>query len=728
MPTPQNLLEQLVMQMRQPVGPDAPAAPRPQSNTPIEDEVLATLLSQALEPGERVPPANVIRPQLAADLGITEEDLTLNLMGSQNLIQTGAAPAGSLLGTVAQDRGLDTESMRQIVRGNASLANADAGAQEDAAQGRQEAVRQSQNPQGPTSDSILEGLLAEARGVTERADPDAEAAFQNKLARMMRSPNASSEERKAAYQLRHPEMTVEVQEDGVMSFSDKGPGLQVKDEKTRRAVDNVKARLETLSPDQPIVAGEGTEVESLAASTKQRIADNVTSTRTTLFGASPSKAVSDIQSELESVVSIQDPNERAIALQRMGPSITAYGNQRRAELRNEVFRDMGVAELERSLALQQARDKADPRWDEFRRDSPKTASVHAQLRQARQDALQMVERRVQSDPMLNTLQSQTAMTEAIVKQQNKTDSSLQLSDHVTKLSPQGQKRVQTAVQALHPDKDVSDLGSPDLAKIYGVDETFYAAIAAVDTPSKAVSMIVTDPTNSNKWKSYLKQAELGAGADDYTAERLANTYTKAANDASRALTGGMDEKELVSQGREVQAIVEQWDTEKSSLSPTEFAQRRDNYYVPRIVEAKLGYIQQVEADRADKTYTNLQPITGSDVANELIKQAKNAGYSLGDLMDPHKMSKLEGTSLTPIASAEPNAPNSFSPGSWEKTGERGRLTVFADPEVRNALAQYVSMTRKENMLKTAFMEPIDTARAVERKLQVASVTSLGMPQ
>lgn len=724
MATPQNLLEQLVMQNRQPVGPDAPAAPPPQSQTPVEDEVLATLLTQALQPGERVPPAGIARRQLANDLGITEEDLTLNLMGAQNLIQTGAAPEGSLLGTVAQDRGLDTQTMRELVRGNAMLANAEAGEQESAIQGREEVASAASRVPEPTSDDILEGLLAEARGVTERADPDAEAAFQNKLGRFMRDPNSTPEERKAAYQLRHPDMTVEVQEDGVMSFSDKGPGLQVKDEKTRKAVDNVRAKLETLSPDQPIVAGEGNEIAALAASTKQRIADNVASTRTTLFGPPASKAVGDIQNQLQSIVEIDDPNERAIALQRMGPTIAAYGNQRRSELRNEVFNEMGVSELQRSLAIQEQRDRSDPRWDEFRRDSPNTASVRAQLRQAQSDALTMVEQRVQSDPMLNTLQSQTAMTEAIVQQQGKTDSAIQLSDTVDKLAPQQQERIRTAVQALHPGKDVSNLSSPELAKIYNVDEQFYSAVAALDNPAKTISTMAIDPNNAKKWQGYLKQAEIRAGADEATADMLANTYTNIANGSARILAGGVDEKELRKEGGEVRALKEQWDAEKGTLSPSEVAQRRDNYYLPRMVEAKLGYLQQQEMQRADLTYTNLQPTTTHEGVNQVLTEAKEKGYKLGDLLDSGKLVQLQ--SSQPQGST--TGPGRYGTSAYQTKARPGILT---DPEARMALAKYISTARKERMLQTAFMQPTDTTRDVERQLQVASVTSItrqGTPQ
>lgn len=727
MANPTNLLEQLVMQLREPQDPNAQRAdsvPRRQAVAPVEDQVLATLLAQALQPGERVPPASVIRPQLANDLGMPEEDLTQNIMGSQNLIQAGISQQGSLLETLAADMGRPTEDLRQILRGNAMLSNVEAARQESVTQDREATVKASQNVPEPDSESILQGLLAEARGVTESGNPDQEAAFHNKLGRMMRSPASTPAERKAAYQLRHPDMQVEVQEDGVMSFSDKGPGLQVSDEKTRRAVDNVRAKLETLSPDQPIVVGEGSEIAALAASTKQRIADNIVNSRTTLFGPSSSQAVGDIQNELQSIVNIGDPTERAIALQRMGPRIAAYGNQRRSELRNQTFEEMGVPELERSLAVQEARDRSDPRWDEFRSDSPKTASTRAQLRQARSDALTLVEQRVQSDPMLNTLQSQTAMTEAIVARKGSADSSIQLSERLDMLSPQEQNRIKTAMKSLHPDKDISKLTGPDAAKIYTIDEDFYGAVAALNSPSKTISMLAVDTKNAAKWQSYLKQAELNAGADEHTATQLQTTYTNIANGAQRILAGGMDEAEMRKQGGEVRALAEQWNVEKRTLSPSEMANRRDNYYLPQIVKAKLGYLQHQQLEQADLTYTNLKPTTTHAGVNDLLTEAASNGYKLGDLMNPNRLVQLKAS----LPQGNTTGPGRYGTSAYQTKSRPG---ILNDPEARMALAKYIATARVDRMLKTAFMDPIDTTQDVERKLQIAAVTSItnqGIPQ
>src|SRR5690554_6682144 len=126
MATPENLLEQLVMGLQKPIAEDQPVFPEGSTQ---EDQVLAALLAQTLQPGESVPPATVMRRQLANDLGITEEDLTLNLFGAQNRMQLGDPEVSSLLQGMAQDRGLPVEDMRQLVRGNANLANVTAAEQ-----------------------------------------------------------------------------------------------------------------------------------------------------------------------------------------------------------------------------------------------------------------------------------------------------------------------------------------------------------------------------------------------------------------------------------------------------------------------------------------------------------------------------------------------------------------------------------------------------------------------
>lgn len=716
MATPNNLLEQLVMGLREPRDPMSDE-PSPTQGASVEDEVLATLLAQTMQQGEGIPPANVIRPQLAADLGLDEQGLTENLMGVMNLIQMGDSQTGSLLQGFAQDRGLPTEDMRQVVRGNVALSNSDAKRQAEEADAQEAALQATgggvRAPQ-PSSDDILQGLLAEARGVTKEGDPDSLAAFENKLGRMMRSSEASPEERIAAYQLRHPDMTVEMQENGVMSFSDKGPGLQIQDPETRKAVNNVRAKLETLSPDQAIVAGEGSEIAALAATTRQQISDTAVNTKARLFGPTGSKAGQDIQAQLQNVVSIQDPNERAIAFQRLGPAIAEYGRQRQSEIRNDVFSDMGIQELERSLAVQEARDRNDPRWDEFRRDSPYTASLRAQLRQARSDALVRVENAIKSDPMLNTLQSQTSMTQAVVKQLNEKDMNFQLQDYVDTMAPAQQERMRTAVQALHPGTDVTNLSSPELAKIYKNDEQFLSTVAALDSPSKTVSMIALDDTNSNRWKKYIRQAEISAGADEATADRMVRTYTNIASTAAQVVGGQMKEEEIARQGGKVRALWEQWQTEQGMLSPTEAEKRKQTYYIPRIIEAKMDYLQTELINQADREIKDLKPQTGNEKVDQLLREANEQGFALGDLLDTNKLQKLDAAGI------EQGGPPIYG-GSIVTTPSR-RVGILQDPEARVSLARYVAARRKERMMTTAFLAPLDTFEDLNRKLGNMAVT------
>src|SRR5690606_33643440 len=105
--------------------------------------------------------------------------------------------------------------------------------------------------------------------------------------------------------------------------------------------------------------------------------------------------------------------------------------------------------------------------------------------------------------------------------------------------------------------------------------------------SMMISSMVLDKKNANKWRSYIKQLELEAGADETTAEALTKDYVNYANTAQLALTGGMKDSELKQQGGSVLQLVERWTAEKENLSPEDAVRRMNSYYIPKIVEAKL---------------------------------------------------------------------------------------------------------------------------------------------
>lgn len=760
-----NLLQSLLTRLQTPQGSiDGPIFPE---GTPASEKIMAGLLAQAFESYAPDAPTEVasydqVLTQLAGDLGIPEQDMEMNLQGLNALLRTGAPNTGSLLTAFAADHGMSPTDARMLLQGNAALATMDAkdraasappkrqfkpGAFVPASAPVEERIidTELQTKTGepvptriplppaidqtdrklvspgptrplmePTKDEVLEGLLAEARGVTERNDPDAKAAFENKLGRLMRSPDVTPAEKEAAYQLRHPDMHVEMQPDGIMSFSDKGPGLRPKDEATRRAVENVRARLTTLSPNQAIVAGEGSNIAALSAANRQKISDRAIDAKAKLFGAPATKAMADIQSTLQGIVNIDDPNERYLALQRLGPSIAAYGNQRRAEIRNDVFNELGIHELERSLAEQEARDRADPRWDEFQRDSPYTASLRAQVRQIKTDALVRIDEQLKSDPMLNTLRSQTEMTEALVRRLDEKDMNYQLPDVIDSMSPDVQTRTKAAVKALNPGANVDSMGSSELAKIMKTDPGFYEQVVALGdgNESTMIASMVLDSKNSKKWRSYIKQLELEAGADEATAEALTKDYVNYANSAHLALTGGMKESELKQQGGAVVQLVERWEEEKKTLSETDAVRRMNSYYIPKIIEAKLDYRQTQFIDEADRVIKDLKPETGNDELDAVLAEAKEKGFALGDLLDYSKLATLESSNSTMAAVTYG--------GAWNM----GTTTIglLEKPENRQALASYIATRRKERMLRTAFFEPLDTQSDVLRKLNTMVVT------
>jgi len=710
MPTnPATLLEQMVQRLRTGAepshDPEEESPSRPQTADPQAD-VLETAMAEL---------RTALRPGVASREGADTQRQT-----------PGSTPAGvtdpaiaertGVLDRIARQNNIDAQTLGDALIGEMTgRTNPAAEEVEDVAQVRPSVIELDRQGEVPNQkESILDQLLQEATKVTEEGSPDDKAEFDSKLRQMMQGDDASKEEREAAFQLRHPDVQVETQEDGVMSFSDQGPGLQTRNERERKAVREVQSETETIPAGQSIVVGEGREVTALAAHTQ-----NIARTRRTdkdqqMFGPQKSGAASQIQERLSGIANIDDPDERFNAMQRMAPEIAAYGNQRRSEIRNEVFSEFDVDRMERDLAVQERRDREDPRWDEFRRDSPHTANLRQQLRVAKQDAMGEINNRLESDPMLTSLEAQTGMVEAMVERRDAQDTQFTLADHWDTLAPADRKRVQTAMQAQHPDVDFANETSENLAKLYSGDEEFYNAVAAMDSPAETIGALVNDADNANKWRNYLINAEKAQGADDQTAQQLAGQYTQIANKTNELLSTDWQQEDVSDQPEKLQGILDQWSTESDQLSPTELNQRKQSYYVPRLVEAQMQMRQREQASVADMEITNHQPQSGDGTVDEVLRQANERGFSLGDLMNPSKLATLE--------SADAQSSPTFGGIMDMGTASERTLGFLDDESSRRALAQYIARRRQEKMFTTAMLEPIDTTEEVQARLAQARVS------
>src|SRR5690606_30295108 len=173
--------------------------------------------------------------------------------------------------------------------------------------------------------------------------------------------------------------------------------------------------------------------------------------------------------------------------------------------------------------------------------------------------------------------------------------------------------------------------------------------------------------------------------------------------------------ELKQQGGSVLQLVERWTAEKENLSPEDAVRRMNSYYIPKIVEAKLDFKQTQFVAEADRVIKDLKPETGHPAVDTLMKEAKEKGFSLGDLLNPEKLLELD--SVTETASMDQDTLLTPSGASLAR-----KVNVLNDPTARPALARYVSMRREERMLRTAFFEPLDTYATVNRQLGNAVVT------
>lgn len=165
----------------------------------------------------------------------------------------------------------------------------------------------------------------------------------------------------------------------------------------------------------------------------------------------------------------------------------------------------------------------------------------------------------------------------------------------------------------------------------------------------------------------------------------------------------------------MKALVEQWTAEAPSLSATEQQQRMQGFYLPRIIQAKMDYLQTQELTRADRVIKDLKPQTGHKEVDQLLREAGEKGYALGDLMNPTRLQELASVEEVASVGADPV----LTPSGMNVP--RG-LNILQDPTARDALARYISARRKEQMLTTAMLAPVDTYEDVKRSLGNMVVT------
>jgi hypothetical protein len=716
-----NILDQLLASSR--------GGPR-EEDDPNKPNILANLLAQALPAGASAAPERDLLRVLAKDMGVEPDDVEAMLMGQQNLINMGDKQTPSLLEGLANDRGLPVQDMRDVIRGNNNLANVDA-TKRGVNEAREDRIRwdtaeaSRQDPvelmsSSPEVDSVLDSLLEQARRADQSNDPKIMAHFASKISSMQHSPDASPQERVAAFQFRQPDMAVSMQTDGVMSFSDQGK-LKVTDAATRKAVDRFRSKLETISPDNPIIVGEGTKLAAFGAYTRQRGADRAVQARTDMFGPTNSRSSQRMQQKLQGIMQIDDPNERVLSLARLGPQIAEFQMQRQSEIRQEVFGEYRIDDLNSQMRNAEAEDRADPRYEEFNgADSPNTARIRQQLRVAQSDALGEIDNRFKTDPLVSTLNSQARMTEVMVNQQNKTDSGLQLTDTWELRTPAEQTRAKVAARALFPDKAASGLGSTEMAKIMAIDQPFFDTVMSFQKPSDFLSAMAVDSGNRTKWEAVINTMEADAGGDDYTRKLAMDQYKRIANSTASLFSGTEpSEKTRADLGGSIRGLYEQYAIEKRELSPAQLAARVQGYYVPKAIEAELDYLQTNTMLAADQTTRDLTPTTRHKGVNELLVEAGERDFSIADLMNPHMLKSLGN------ASAETRGLGGTGRYGLNQEGSgitiKGPSLLLQDPLAREAMARFIADKRKASMLSTALIKPIDTYEQVLRQLSVNSI-------
>ena len=530
---------------------------------------------------------------------------------------------------------------------------------------------------------VLEGLLYE---LSTTRSVDDEAAFISRLRDLQHGEGATPEQRAAAFQVRFPNVEVSTTPDGRLSFSDRSAPLNV-DSATAERMQRVKAQAEMLNFENPIIIGSDDTVRVLGGRTTAEAASRLEGVRNTLFGASNSPSVQALQSRLDSITSIEDPTERFEALQAMRPAMTAFANERRAEIRNQVFDQYRIHELQQRLAAEEAKDRADPQYAEFGgADSEITANLRQQLRVAQSDAMAMVDRQIANDPLLSTLNSNYQMVEALVNRKDATENTMTFADMYNMVDPATKNRMDTMGAAILPNWE--SLTPSQRTK--AMQQNPIIAAAARVAPTEALSFISKPGTEAKQWLEYIRQSEKQSGATDAQLEDVMEMYSRESTLARQALA----QTDVNRVDSSLRGIVEQVNTARKQMSPSDFANALEQQFMPMAVQARLNAVQSSLIAEADEMLrVNPGDTTGNSVADAILANAKDQQVPLGDLTRAHSLIKLVPRGINTRG-------NLLTPGTPE---EQGAI---------EALAAYVSRRRMENQLSSVLVSPMDTTNAL----------------
>lgn len=245
------------------------------------------------------------------------------------------------------------------------------------------------------SDKALSLLLDEASKASVGTEQDKES-FDTFLTQMASADNPDPNFRQAAIQMRLPDVKVDRNDSGNLSFSARSqldPTIP-KDFQTKR--------VHTLDSNVTTIVGEAGEVDVLNIGTPS-FQDQAK--RAEMFHSTSNRSTANLLNQLTTIDGMGDTKERERALIDLTTSIDLALNDRKLELIDQAGVRFDLSNLERRLKEAEAADRADPRWGDFQHDSPQTSQIRKEVEAARRNATDEAERSYLTDTVANELTS-----------------------------------------------------------------------------------------------------------------------------------------------------------------------------------------------------------------------------------------------------------------------------------------------------------------------------------
>ena len=356
-------------------------------------------------------------------------------------------------------------------------------------------------------DDALNLLLAEAP-VDPAADPKHAEQFDDFLTQMASADNPDQGMRAAALQLRLPNARVDVNEQGNLSFSDRAPGGLASTEAFK------SKRMQVANGH--VVIGNGNEVASfnLGAGANFR----GTAKRAEALHSTGSRHTANLFNKLADIDGISDTGARSKALIDLSTSIDLALNDRKLELLEQAGDKYGVLDLERRLKQAEAADRADPRWDEFKQDSPITDGLRKEAQAARNNASLEADRSYMTDTLANELAGRRKQSLATLELDVGEESKGLSADDV--LGGYAEED-QDLITALH--KGSGARGTSAKAKLtYMEANPWVADLVQGDATDLAVQGLTAGTRNQSLIQKAMVQVEAGLVGEDRATARLTN--------------------------------------------------------------------------------------------------------------------------------------------------------------------------------------------------------------